>query len=149
MGIHQRAEDCLELAVEAAGGNKVVGHALRPEMSPGDAGKWLARCLSEHHQQRLNYGQEQLIYRLACQQGEHAGFRAYAESIGYRAEPLDHHAEALALAMRAEKLAQQSADLSAEAMARMRAANINVDALAGDRSAPDAATTPAGQGRAP
>lgn len=129
MNLHDLPEDCLTRAVEAAGGNKVVGHRLRPELSPTDAGKWLARCLSDGHAQRLNYGQERLIYRLSCEQGEHAGFRAYAESIGYRIEPIDQRAEAMALAERAAKLAEQSSALSTEALARMQAAGLKVGEL--------------------
>lgn len=119
-------EDCLETAIESAGGNKHVGAMLRPELDPVDAGKWLARCLNPDHQQRLNYAQEQLIYALACRQGEHEGFRAYAASIGYSIQPIDITGEVQALAARAERLAKQSAELSAEAIARMQAAGINV-----------------------
>lgn len=127
MDLHELPEDCLTRAVEAAGGNKVVGHRLRPELSPPDAAKWLSRCLSDGHAQRLNYAQERLIYRLACQQGDHDGFRAYAASIGYRIEPIDQRAEVMALAERATKLAEQSSALSAEAMARMRAAGLKLE----------------------
>lgn len=127
MDLRHAPEDCLTLAVEAAGGNKVVGHHLRPEMTPNEAGKWLSRCLSDQHAQRLNYAQERLIYALACQRGEHDGFRAYAASIGYRIEPVDVRAEVQALAERAQKLAEQSSALSAEALARMKAANLKVE----------------------
>lgn len=122
-------EDCMQAAIDAAGGNKIVGAILRPEMDPVDAGKWLARCLNPDHQQRLNYAQEQLIYTLACRQGEHEGFRAYAASIGYQVQPIDVSGEVRALAARAELLAKQSAELSAEAFARMKAAGINTSEI--------------------
>lgn len=126
MDLHKLPEDCLQAAVDAAGGNKVVGHKLRPELSPVEAGKWLARCLGDHAQ-RLNYAQEQLIYRLACDAGDHAGFRAYAESIGYGVEPLDREAEIRAIARQAEAHAAKATSLSAEVQARMRAAHIRLD----------------------
>lgn len=129
MDLKTSPENCLQLAIDAAGGNKVVGHKMRPELSPVDAGKWLARCLGDH-KQRLNYSQERLVYRLACERGEHEGFAAYAASIGYHITPIDRRAEIQALALRAEQLAKQSSDLSAEAMARMKAANINMEAVA-------------------
>lgn len=122
-------EDCLQTAIDAAGGNKIVGAKLRPEMDPIEAGKWLSRCLDPAHKQRLNYAQERLVYALACRQGEHEGFRAYAASIGYQVQAIDVSAEVQALAERAERLAKQSADLSAEAMSRMKAAGINVGAI--------------------
>src|SRR3546814_12844847 len=80
--------DCLQAAIDAAGGNKIVGAKLRPEMNPIEAGKWLARCLDPAHQQRLNYAQERLVYALACREGEHAGFRAHAASTGYQLQAL-------------------------------------------------------------
>src|SRR3546814_4426139 len=52
-------EDCLQAAIDAAGGNKIVGAKLRPEMNPIEAGKWLARCLDPAHKQRLNYARSE------------------------------------------------------------------------------------------
>lgn len=121
-------EDCMQEAIDAVGGNKVVGSILRPELDAVEAGKWLSRCLNPDHQQRLNYAQESLIYALACKHGQHEGFRMYAASIGYQIQPIDISAEVQALASRAEMLAKQSAQLSAEAMARMEAAGIKGDA---------------------
>src|SRR3546814_12094802 len=37
-------EDCMQAAIDAAGGNKIVGAKLRPEMNPNKAGKWPPRC---------------------------------------------------------------------------------------------------------
>lgn len=130
MDLHKLPEDCLQVAVDAAGGNKEVGHRLRPELSPVEAGKWLARCLSDQHAQRLNYAQEQLIYRLACDKGEHDGFVAYAESIGYRVEALDREAEIRALARQAEQHAARATSLSAEVQARMKAMNVKLEDVA-------------------
>jgi len=127
MSPRTQPEDCLQIAIDAAGGNKIVGAKLRPEMDPIDAGKWLSRCLDPAHKQRLNYAQERLVYALACIEGEHEGFRAYAASIGYQVQAIDVSAEVQALATRAERLARQSAELSAEAMARMRAAGLKVE----------------------
>ena len=121
-------ETCLSLAVEAAGTLVQVGHTVRPDLAPTDAGKWLARCLSEDHAQRLNYGQERLLYRLACKQGEHEGFRAYAESIGYRIEPIDRDGELMAMANRAAAMAERANELSLEVQARMKAAGLNLEA---------------------
>src|SRR3546814_11106579 len=89
-------------------------------MNPIEAGKWLARCLDPAHKQRLNYAQERLVYALACREGEHEGFRAYAASIGYQVQAIDVSAEVQALAWRAERLAKESAELAARGKARHR-----------------------------
>src|SRR3546814_18676221 len=62
-------EDCLQAAIDAAGGNKIVGAKLRPEMNPIEAGKWRARCLDPAPKQRLKSAQERLVYALACREG--------------------------------------------------------------------------------
>lgn len=121
-------ETCLELAVEALGGAKKAGFMLRPELTPLEAGKWLARCLNDGHKQRLNYKQEALLYRLACEKAQHEAFKAYAESIGYRAEPLDRSAEIVALTSRAEEHAAKAGELAAEVKALMHAAHLKVEA---------------------
>src|SRR3546814_14825383 len=108
-------------------------------MNPIEAGKWLARCLDPAHKQRLNYAQERLVYALACREGEHAGFRAYAASIGYQVQAIDVSAQVQALASPPQRPAKQSADLSAEAMPRMRAARLYV---AGPGASPPAAPNP-------
>lgn len=122
-------ENCLLQAVESLGGFKLAGHKLRPELSPVDAGKWLARCLNDDHAQRLNYAQVALVFRAACERGHHDGFRAYAEAVGYRIEPLDRTAEIVALTSRAEEHAAKAGELTAEVKALMAAAGLNVEVV--------------------
>lgn len=122
-----RPETCLEMAVEAIGGPKKAGHMLRPEMTPDDAGKWLNRCLNGGHKQRLNYRQEALLYREACRRAGHEGFIAYAESIGYRVEPIDRSAEIAALSARAEDHANRAGELAAEVRALMHHVGLKVE----------------------
>lgn len=129
MTLYITPEECLTAAAESVGTMQQVGHTMRPDKCPKEAGRWLAHCLDPDHAQRLNYGQEQLVYRLACERGEHDGFRAYAESIGYRIEPIDRQAEIKALLTRAEAASQKSAELSTEAMARMKAAGLNLESV--------------------
>lgn len=109
---NESPESCMETAIEALGGFKAVGHMLRPEMSPPDAGKWLSRCINDDHAQRVNYSQETLLWRTACQKGQHDGFAAYAASIGYRIEPIDRSAEIVALSTRAEEHANRAGELA-------------------------------------
>lgn len=115
------------MAVEALGGSKDAGHLLRPELSPIDAGKWLSRCLNGGHKQRLNYSQEALLYRLACRKGMHEAFTAYAESVGYRVEPIDRSAEIVALTSRAEEHAKEAGELAERVRSLMQKAGLKVE----------------------
>jgi hypothetical protein len=122
-------ESALTAAVDAVGTLQQVGHRLRPELDPTDAGRWLAHCLDPHHRQKLSYAQLRLIFRWAMESGDHAGFRMFAESAGYRIEPLDQQSEIVNLYRRSLRMSEQSKQLSDEALARMEAANINVEAI--------------------
>lgn len=114
------AEDALAIAVDSVGTLQQVGHRLRPELSPPDAGRWLAHCLDTTRRERLSYAQQRLVFAWACEAGQHEGFRAYADSIGYRIEPLNLEAEIMAKAARAERLAAESGELSAQVQELMR-----------------------------
>lgn len=123
-------EDALAAAVDAAGTLQQVGHRLRPELSPADAGRWLAHCLDANRRERLSYAQTRLVFQWAREAGDHAGFRQYAESIGYRIEPIDQQAEIASLYRRATRMSEQASELTERAIAQMRAANINVEGIA-------------------
>src|SRR3546814_14922383 len=114
-------EDCLQAAIDAAGGNKIVGAKLRPEMNPIEAGKWLARCLDPAYKKRLNYAQERLVSALACREGEHEGFSDYAARIGYQVQGLDVSGHGHALEPREVHLAAPATDPWAEARGVPRA----------------------------
>lgn len=124
---HETPENCLILAVESIGTPKTVGSRMRPEMQPQDAGKWLTRCLSDEHKQRLNYGQVRLLYKWNCEAGQHEAFRRFAESIGYRIEPIDRSAEIIALQQRAERSAIEAGELTERAKALMQAVGLKVE----------------------
>lgn len=128
--MHDTPESMLLQAAESIGKLKDVGHRFKPEMDPVSAGKWLSRCLNDEHAQRLNYGQELLLWRMACQAGEHEAFRAYAAAIGYRIEPIDQAGELLATLRRAEAMAERAGELTREAKARMQAAGLKLEGMA-------------------
>lgn len=123
-------ESALQAAVDAIGTMQQVACRLRPEMErePDAAGRWLAGCLDPDRKHKLSYAQQVLLFRWAAEAGEHAAFRSFAQLVGYRAEPFDPEAEIKALLARAEAASQKSAELSAEAIARMKAAGLNMEA---------------------
>ena len=122
-------EGALTAAVDAIGTFKQVAVRLRPELdrTPDEAIRWLSSCLNSGRKHKLSYAQQVLIFRWAAEAGAHEPFRAFAELVGYRAEPFDPQAEIKALLRRSEAASQQAAALSAEAVARMRAAGLKVD----------------------
>ena len=88
-------EDALKAAVQALGGNKVVGRLLRPDFDHAD--EWLRKCLSSDKRERLEPGQVLVLLREAKFQGFHSAFDYFAGSAGYKAEPLNLQREAESL----------------------------------------------------
>lgn len=123
-------EAALQAAVDAIGTLQQVACRLRPELErqPDEAGRWLASCLDPDRKHKLSYSQIVLLFRWAAETGDHRGFRAMAELTGYRAEPFDPQAEIKALLKQSEIASQRAAELSAEALARMQAAGLKVEA---------------------
>lgn len=80
--IWQALTDC----VRALGGAKVVGHRLRPELDPQDAGKWLLDCVNPARKDKLCLEQVLWILRESRAIGCHAGMAYIAKDVGY-AEP--------------------------------------------------------------
>lgn len=63
--------EAIRATVNALGGNKSVGVAMRPEKSAVDAGKWLADCLNPSKRDRLDPEQLAYIRRKAREAGCH------------------------------------------------------------------------------
>lgn len=47
-------EDVLDSLVEKLGGKQKVGHRLRPDKDPIEAGRWLANCLNKGKRDKLD-----------------------------------------------------------------------------------------------
>ena len=80
--IWQALTDC----VRAMGGAKSVGHRMRPEKDPVDAGRWLLDCLNADRNEKLSL--EQVLWLLveARKVGCHTGASYLMRTAGY-AEP--------------------------------------------------------------
>lgn len=121
-------EDALKLCVGELGGPKVVGHRMRPELSPADAGIWLSHCLTPAHAQKPSLAQVVWILREARAAGHHAGAEALADLLGYRITAIVDAREELAdVTRRAVAAAHESAELSNKALALAHAMHLKVE----------------------
>lgn len=89
--------DALRDAVRALGGNKTVGHALRPDLGPLRAGDWLKDCLNPERRERLSLTQTMRIMRMAHDVGYHGPAQYLAAEMGYQAVPIEPRDEAAEL----------------------------------------------------
>lgn len=73
----------IEHAVIAAGGPKEVGHHLKPDFDPEEAGKWVNRCTNPKHKDKL--GENGYIRTLvgARYKGNHDAMNALLAYCGY------------------------------------------------------------------
>lgn len=81
--IWQALTDC----VRALGGAKVLGHRMRPQLDPQDAGRWLLDCLNPARKDKLDLEQIIFILTEARDVGCHAGLAYLCQVTGY-APPL-------------------------------------------------------------
>lgn len=94
LAIYEDEIDAIRDAVRALGGNKVVGHLLRPDL-PADGG-WLKDCLNPERREKLALSQIIKILRLAPDAGYHGPVQFICGEMGYSVqviEPADEVAE--------------------------------------------------------
>jgi hypothetical protein len=121
-------DEALRLAVDALGGDKAVGSALRPEMNPVLAGQWVSHCLDPERREKFSAAQIVFVLTRAKGKGRHEAFESFAQQCGYRVVAvLDPNEEIAELARRAEAAARLSTELSQEMLARMQHAHIKVE----------------------
>lgn len=77
--------DALKEAVRAAGGNKVVGAKLWPELPLDAAANRLRDSLNPDRRDKLSPEQTQLILRLACDAGYHGAMAYWCFGASYDA----------------------------------------------------------------
>lgn len=76
-------EDALREIVRHAGGPKVVGSKLWPEVEPDKAARRLMDCLNESRREVLSPAQVMLLLRIGRQVGCHAAMNYMARECGY------------------------------------------------------------------
>ncbi len=92
LALYEDDLDAIRDAVRAVGGTKVVGHSLRPDIAPDQAGAWLKDCLNAERREKLALSQVLKILRMAHDAGHHAPAQFLASEMGYAVqviEPVD------------------------------------------------------------
>jgi len=106
--------DAIRDVVRALGGNKEVGHRLRPEMPANEAGTWLKDCLNPARRERLNPEQVVWLLREGRKVGCHSAMHFIADEAGYLRpvpmEPKDEAAELQRQYIEAVRLQKRLAD---------------------------------------
>jgi hypothetical protein len=80
-------EDALREVVRQAGGPKVVGARLWPEIEPDKAGRRMSDCLNETRREVLSPAQVMLVLKIGRQVGCHAAINYMSRDCGY-ADPM-------------------------------------------------------------
>lgn len=95
---HESLTDALREVVQALGGMKSVGVALRPEKAPDAAGRWVADCLNPDRAECLHPDQLLFLLRAGREAGCHAAANYLMREAGYAdpvpVEPEDERARA-------------------------------------------------------
>lgn len=81
--------DALKRAVDALGGPKRVGPALRPELKAEPAAGWLRDCLNPDRREHLTPEHFLMVLRMARAAGYHGVMDFVALDCGYKASPVD------------------------------------------------------------
>lgn len=81
--VFESTHDMLRYMVSALGGAKVVGAALRPELKPESAARWLLDCCNADRSERLSPDHLIRLLRIARENGVHDGIGYLATEIGY------------------------------------------------------------------
>lgn len=92
---HEDVYDALRTCVQALGGYKKVGAAMRPELPISKAGEWLADCLNSARPQKLSLDQALYVLRESRAIGCHAGMYFIARDCQYsEPQPIEPDDEA-------------------------------------------------------
>lgn len=118
--------DALRAAVDALGGPKSAGAAMRPEKTQDDARTWLLNCLNPDRCERFDPEQVTWLLREARRAGHHDAMHFIADDAGYSHPlPITHEAET-------ERLQREFIDAvtrQERLFAQMRAANVNTEGM--------------------
>lgn len=115
LAIYEDDLDAIRDAVRALGGTKIVGHLLRPEMAPDQAGAWLKDCLNAERREKLSMAQILKVLRLAHDTGYHSPVQYLASEMGYAVTPIEPEDEYHAL----QRTFTESVKLQRQIMERM------------------------------
>lgn len=89
LALFEDIDDALRDVVRDLGGTKVVGHWLRPDLAPDQAGAWLKDCLNPERREKLSPRQVMAVLRRARDSGHHQLMEFMAADNGYAVHPID------------------------------------------------------------
>lgn len=84
---HESLDEALREVVQAAGGSKRIGHAMRPELPADAAGRWVLDCLNADRAAHFNPDQVLWLLMEGRRIGCHAAAKFLLRESGY-AEPV-------------------------------------------------------------
>ena len=95
--MHESIDDALGFLVQALGGAKKVGAAMRPELPVDQSAAWVRDCLNTTRRERFTPAQVMWLLRAGRQAGVHSAMHFIASEAGYcppaPIEPDDEPAE--------------------------------------------------------
>lgn len=81
-------EDALKSAIQSLGGAKKVGALIWPDKTMDAASRLLLDCVNPSRPEKLDIGQNMMIFKMARDAGFHAAFNWFANDCGYCAKPI-------------------------------------------------------------
>lgn len=124
---YETVDEVLVATVQAIGGYKAVGAALRGDKEPDAAATWLRNCLNPNKDERLNPEQVIQLVRIGREKGVHYYANYVAQTLGYTAPvPLTQED----LAQRAIAEGAQAMQTIVNLVATLKAQGVDLGALA-------------------
>ncbi len=80
--VHETIEDALGFVIQALGGAKKVGAALRPEIPADHAAQWVRDCLNAGRRERFSPSHVMWLLRAARAAGVHSAMHFIAGEAG-------------------------------------------------------------------
>ena len=96
--MHESIDDALGFLVQALGGSKKIGAAMRPELPVDQSAAWVRDCLNTTRRERFTPAQVMWLLRAGRNAGVHSAMSFLAAECGYTdPAPLDPEDEKAAL----------------------------------------------------
>lgn len=89
LALYEDDLEALRDAVRSLGGSKSVGHALRPDIAPDQAGAWIKDCLNAERREKLALSQVMKVLRMAHDIGYHGPAQYLCGEIGYSVQVIE------------------------------------------------------------
>lgn len=89
LAIFEDEQDAIRTLIQEIGGFKVVGHSLRPDLTPDRAGNWLRDCMNPERAERLQPSQLFHLLKMGREKGSHSATEFILRNIGYAVTPLE------------------------------------------------------------